>query len=79
VQPIGITAPRLLAWFYGFAGSHPETILNDSNRDWGHDVVRVARILRTLNIANITTSLATTADLDGIGLRLHTNLEAALN
>jgi hypothetical protein len=68
--------PDYLPWFNAFAGSHPEQILNDSNLDWGQDVLRLARTARNLKIAHLTTSLATTADLDRIGLPTHTNLEA---
>jgi hypothetical protein len=73
---VGIAHPDYLPWFNAFAGSHPETILNDSNLDWGQDVLRLARTCRTLKIDHLTTSLATTADLDRIGLPPHTNLEA---
>jgi dolichyl-phosphate-mannose-protein mannosyltransferase len=73
---IGIAHPDYLPWFNAFAGSHPETILNDSNLDWGQDVLRLARTSRTLDIQHLTTSLATTADLDRIGLPPHTTLEA---
>jgi hypothetical protein len=73
---IGIAHPDYLPWFNAFAGSHPETILNDSNLDWGQDVLRLARTARTLHIQHLTTSLATTADLDRIGLPPHTTLEA---
>jgi 4-amino-4-deoxy-L-arabinose transferase-like glycosyltransferase len=73
---IGVAHPDYLPWFNAFAGSHPETILNDSNLDWGQDVLRLARTSRTLHIHHLTTSLATTADLDRVGLPPHTNLEA---
>jgi hypothetical protein len=73
---IGIAHPDYIPWFNAFAGSHPEEILNDSNLDWGQDVLRLARTSRTLKIDHLTTSLATTADLDRIGLPPHTNLEA---
>ena len=71
-----IAHPDYLAWFNGFAGSHPERILNDSNLDWGQDVLRLVREARKNHIAHLTTSLAGTADLDRIGLPAHTNLEA---
>ncbi|HEX3578945.1 MAG TPA: glycosyltransferase family 39 protein [Thermoanaerobaculia bacterium] len=73
---IGIAHPDYLPWFNAFAGSHPEQILNDSNLDWGQDVLRLVRISRTLKIDHLTTSLATTADLDRIGLPPHMTLEA---
>jgi hypothetical protein len=68
--------PDYLPWFNAFAGSHPEHILNDSNLDWGQDVLRLVRTTRAMKIAHLTTSLAGTADLDRIGLPPHTNLEA---
>jgi hypothetical protein len=68
--------PDYLPWFNAFAGPHPEQILNDSNLDWGQNVRRLARTARNLRIAHLTTSLATTADLDRISLPPHTNLEA---
>ena len=76
VVGIGIAHPDYLPWFNAFAGAHPENILNDSNLDWGQDVLRLARTSRTLKIDHLTTSLATTADLDRIGLPPHTTLEA---
>jgi hypothetical protein len=75
---VGVAAahPDYLSWFNGFAGSHPERILNDSNLDWGQDVLRLVRTTRTMKITHLTTSLAGTADLDRIGLPPHTTLEA---
>jgi hypothetical protein len=73
---IGIAHPDYLPWFNAFAGTHPENILNDSNLDWGQDVLRLARTARTLHIQHLTTSLAATADLDRIALPPHTTLEA---
>jgi hypothetical protein len=34
--------PDYLAWFNAAAGSHPEQIANDSNLDWGQDLLRLA-------------------------------------
>lgn len=75
---IGVAAahPDYLPWFNAFAGPHPERILNDSNLDWGQDVLRLVRAVRPLKIARLTTSLAGSADLDRIGLPPHVNLEA---
>lgn len=72
----GIAHPDYLPWFNIFAGSHPEEILNDSNLDWGQDVLRLVRTARSLKTAHLTTSLATTADLHRIDLPPHTNLES---
>ena len=40
----GIVAhPDYLPWFNGFARD-PAAILNDSNLDWGQDVLRLVRV-----------------------------------
>ena len=76
IAGVVVAHPDYLPWFNAFAGSRPERILNDSNLDWGQDVLRLVRAVRTLKIPHMTTSLAGTADLDRIGLPPHTNLEA---
>src|SRR5213079_1236733 len=68
--------PDYLPWFNAFAGSHPERILNDSNLDWGQDVLRLVRTSRAMKIPQLTVSLNGTADLDRIGLPPHATLEA---
>jgi hypothetical protein len=68
--------PDYLPWFNAFAGRHPETILNDSNLDWGQDVLRLVRVARAQRIDRLTVSLNGTADLDRIGLPPHTTLQA---
>ena len=68
--------PDYLPWFNAFAGSHPERILNDSNLDWGQDVLRLVRSSRAMRIPQLTVSLNGTTDLDRIGLPPHTTLEA---
>jgi len=71
-----VAHPDYLPWFNAFAGRHPERFLNDSNLDWGQDVLRLVRTTRAMNIPHLTTSLAGTVDLDRVGLPPHTNLEA---
>jgi MFS family permease len=75
---VGIAAahPDYLPWFNFAAGRHPERILNDSNLDWGQDVLRLVRTARAKQIEEMTVSLFTTADLDRIGLPRHTILQA---
>lgn len=68
--------PDYLPWFNAFAGSHPERILNDSNLDWGQDVLRLVRTARAMKIPQMTVSLNGTTDLDRIGLSPHTTLQA---
>jgi len=71
-----VAHPDYLPWFNAFAGSHPERILNDSNLDWGQDVLRLVRTSRAMKIPRLTVSLNGTADLDRIGLPPHATLEA---
>ena len=68
--------PDYLPWFNAFAGREPHRVLGDSNLDWGQDVLRLVRIARDERIPAITTSLATAAPLDRIGLPPRTELQA---
>lgn len=68
----GVAAhPDYLPWFNVFA-PHPETVLNDSNLDWGQDVLRLARYTRQERIPEISLLVFTSADLDRLGLPPHT-------
>jgi hypothetical protein len=68
----GVTAhPDYLPWFNAFA-PHPETVLNDSNLDWGQDVLRLVRYTRGEHIPQISLLLFTSADLDRLGFPPHT-------
>lgn len=55
--------PDYLAWFNAFAGKEPYRILNDSNLDWGQDVLRLSDVVREERIPRITTWLASNAPL----------------
>jgi hypothetical protein len=67
----GVTAhPDYLPWFNAFA-PHPERVLNDSNLDWGQDVLRLVRYTRRENIPSISLLLFTSADLDRLGFPPH--------
>lgn len=69
--------PDYVPWFNFAAGRHPERILNDSNLDWGQDVLRLLRAKRNLPMPSITVSLFTTTDLDRLwGLKPYTILQA---
>lgn len=59
--------PDYLSWFNGFA-RHPEQILNDSNLDWGQDVLRLSEAVHELRIRSLTVSIFSTAPLEAIGL-----------
>ncbi len=60
--------PDYLPWFNFAAGKEPQRVLNDSNLDWGQDVLRLVRLCRDERIPSITTSVASFAPLDRIGL-----------
>jgi hypothetical protein len=67
----GVAAhPDYLPWFNAFA-PHPERVLNDSNLDWGQDVLRLVRYTRREQIPQISLLLFTSADLDRLGLPPH--------
>jgi len=67
----GVVAhPDYLPWFNECA-RHPETILNDSNLDWGQDVLRLARYTRAHHIEPISLLLFSSANLDRIGFGAH--------
>ena len=56
--------PDYLPYFNAFAGSSPENILADSDLDWGQDVGRLARELRSRDIRQVHLGLFTRAELD---------------
>ena len=68
--------PDYLPWFNVFAGKEPYRVLNDSNVDWGQDVLRLVRWARDERIPSVTTSLASFAPLDHIGLPPRKELQA---
>jgi 4-amino-4-deoxy-L-arabinose transferase-like glycosyltransferase len=47
---VGLAHPDYLPWFNEAAGGHPEEIAVDSNLDWGQDVLRLVRTVRTQHI-----------------------------
>jgi hypothetical protein len=71
----GVAAhPDYLPWFNAFA-PHPETVLNDSNLDWGQDVLRLVRYTRDQHIAQISLLVITSADVDRLGFPPHTMIK----
>jgi hypothetical protein len=76
VVGLALAHPDYLPWFNVFAGKEPYRVLNDSNVDWGQDVLRLVRLTRDEHIPSITTSLASFAPLDRIGLPPRTELQA---
>ncbi|HEV7429017.1 MAG TPA: glycosyltransferase family 39 protein [Thermoanaerobaculia bacterium] len=66
-----IAHPDYLPWFNVFA-PHPEMVLNDSNLDWGQDVLRLVRYTRREHIPSISLFIFTSADLDALGFPPYT-------
>ena len=60
--------PDYLAHFNEFAGSHPETILCESDLDWGQDLDRLCQRLRQRGIEEFSVAYFGTARLDKAGL-----------
>jgi hypothetical protein len=71
----GVAAhPDYLPWFNEFA-PHPEKVLNDSNLDWGQDVLRLVRYTHDQHIAQISLLIITSADIDRLGFPPHTMIK----
>jgi Dolichyl-phosphate-mannose-protein mannosyltransferase len=71
-----VAHPDYLPWFNAFAGREPQRVLNDSNLDWGQDLLRLVRLARNEKLPAITTSIATNAPIDQLGLPPRTELQA---
>ena len=69
--------PDYLAWFNELARDHPETILTDSNLDWGQDILRLREVCNDKHIPSMTVLLFTSADLDALGFPPRAPLELA--
>jgi len=67
--------PDYLAWFNELAGRHPENVLNDSNLDWGQDVLRLAKVAREEKIGSLSILIFGSNDLDRLGLPPHQTLQ----
>ncbi len=60
--------PDYLAHFIEFAGSHPETILCESDLDWGQDLYRLSWRLKERGIQEVSIAYFGTALLQKAGL-----------
>ena len=56
--------PDYLAYFNELAGRHPERILNDSNLDWGQDLLRLSAILKATHVEEVSIAYAGSPGLD---------------
>jgi len=54
--------PDYLAWFNEAAGTHPERIANDSNLDWGQDLLRLANVANGEQLAPLYVDYFGSAD-----------------
>jgi hypothetical protein len=60
--------PDYLPYFNVLAGEHPEKILVDSDLDWGQDLDRLARVLKTMGVQEVSICYFGSADLSRHGL-----------
>jgi len=60
--------PDYLAHFNEFAGAHPETILCESDLDWGQDLYRLSQRLEQRGIQEVSIAYFGTALLNQAGL-----------
>ena len=60
--------PDYLAYFNEFVGDHPERILVDSDLDWGQDLLRLSKDLRSRGVTHIALAYNGTADLGQMNL-----------
>jgi Dolichyl-phosphate-mannose-protein mannosyltransferase len=60
--------PDYLPHFNEFAGSHPETILCESDLDWGQDLDRLSERLKQRGIQDVSIAYFGTVPLDQAGL-----------
>jgi hypothetical protein len=60
--------PDYLAYFNRLAGAHPEQIVAESDLDWGQDLHRLGKRLKTLGVQNVSIAYFGTARLEDAGL-----------
>ena len=65
---LALAYPDYLAYFNATAGEHPETILVDSDLDWGQDLRRLSQELARRNVQSLYLAYRGTADLTREGL-----------
>jgi hypothetical protein len=65
---LAVAYPDYLAYFNFTAGDHPETILVDSDLDWGQDLRRLSQELARRNVQSLYLAYRGTADLTREGL-----------
>lgn len=69
--------PDHLAYFNPIAGDHPESILVDSNLDWGQDLYRLSATMKRMRIESIALAYYGSASFDAAGVRNARVLTAA--
>jgi 4-amino-4-deoxy-L-arabinose transferase-like glycosyltransferase len=56
-------SPDYLAWFNGLAGRHPESVLLDSDLDWGQDLLRLETALAERHVQRVSIAYFGPSDL----------------
>ncbi|HEX8171334.1 MAG TPA: glycosyltransferase family 39 protein [Thermoanaerobaculia bacterium] len=64
----GIAHPDYLAWFNELAQPNPSRVAVDSNLDWGQDVLRLARVAKEMQLADLKVDVFAAAKLSRHGL-----------
>jgi hypothetical protein len=73
-----IAHPDYFAYFNPIASAHPETVLSETDLDWGQDLLRLAERLRALGVTHVTIKYFGTTPLDLAGLPAHEELSPAV-
>jgi len=68
IVPSLLAHPDYLAYFNAFAGPRPDSVLLDSNLDWGQDLLRLERELQRRHITDISLAYSGTAQPDRHGI-----------
>jgi len=66
--------PDYLAYFNPIASAHPENVVAQTDLDWGQDLFRLARRLKSLGVARVTMRYYGTAPLEVAGLPAYQEL-----
>lgn len=65
---VALSGRDMLPWFNEFAQPNPAAVAVDSNLDWGQDMLRLARAVRELRIAELHVAIFTNARLAEHGI-----------
>ncbi|HEX2062050.1 MAG TPA: hypothetical protein VHK90_15010, partial [Thermoanaerobaculia bacterium] len=67
---VALSHPDYLAWFNEAARPNPARIAVDSNLDWGQDSLRLARVVREMQLEELHVDILTNVRLEQHGIRM---------